>query len=691
MLRLTIAFLILFSSVTGLAAHANHASLSKHDLNLMPWPAHLEMQPGTFRLNEHFSIAVLGHPADRIYGGATRLLRRLGRRTGIFFHQGFVTNKDTNSDAALVIRVHRPGQVKLGEDESYRLRVSPRQIELSAEDDIGALRGLQTVLQLVRSDQSRYYVPDVKINDHPRFSWRGLMIDVARHFEPVNVIERELNGMAAVKLNVLHLHLSDDQGFRIQSKTFPKLASMGSRGKFYTQQQMKQIIKYANDRGIRVVPEFDLPAHSTSWFVGYPQYASAPGPYQLKVKYVHHNAVFDPTKPDTYHFLARFFKEMTSLFPDQYMHIGGDENNGMQWNNNPRIQAFMKAHGIKDTAALQTYFIGKLSKIITQDGKKIVGWDEILQPGVPQSAVIQSWRSKQSLYEAARKGHPTILSKGYYLPRMHSAAYYYKNDPIPPDSDLAPKVKQHILGGEAAMWGEFIKPATIDSRIWPYAAAIAERLWSPDRLQNVHWMYKRLHTVSLRLGALGLTHIKNQTMLLRQLAGRRDIRPLKILVNVIKPVKAYRRIEGDKTYTLLSPFTSIADAATAEAWKARQFNDRVKQFIAHPNPDLERKIRADLTMWKKNAPALKTLIEQSPDLHEVEPLARSLAKLARIGLQALSDYDNKRVSPNRWVDQTTDAFIHTRQPAAATELQIVDAVEKLVQMVEQNTADSNRL
>jgi hexosaminidase len=513
---------------------------------------------------------------------------------------------------------------------------------------------------------------------------------VSRHFEPVNVIERNIDGMAAVKLNVLHLHLSDDQGFRIQSKTFPKLAGMGSRGNFYTQQQMKRIIKYANDRGIRVVPEFDLPAHSTSWFVGYPQYASAPGPYKLKVKYVRHNAVFDPTKPGTYRFLSRFFKEMTSLFPDEYVHIGGDENNGVQWNNNPHIQAFMKAHGIKDTAALQTYFIGKLSKIITQDGKKIVGWDEILQPGVPQSAVIQSWRSKQSLYNAARKGHPTILSKAYYLPRMHSAAYYYKNDPIPPDSNLAPKVKKHILGGEAAIWGEFVKPATIDSRIWPYTAAIAERFWSPDRLQNVRWMYKRLHTVSLRLEALGLTHIKNRNMLLRQLADRRDIRPLKILVSVVKPVKAYRRIAGDKGYTLLAPFTSIADAATAEAWKARQFNDRVKRFIAHPSPDLERKIRADLALWKKNDATLETLIEQSPDLHEAEPLARSLAKLARIGLQALSDYDNQRVPSHQWVGQTTKAFIQARQPAAATELQIVDAVEKLVQMAESNTTDSNR-
>jgi hexosaminidase len=202
-------------------------------------------------------------------------------------------------------------------------------------------------------------------------------------------------------------------------------------------------------------------------------------------------------------------------------------------------------------------------------------------------------------------------------------------------------------------------------------------------------MYERLHAVSLRLEALGLTHIKNQNMLLRQLAGQRDIRPLKTLVNVIAPVTGYQRGEG-KVYTIHSPFTSIADAAKPNAWTALQFNDSVKRFIAHPNSDLERDIRADLTLWKKNAPALKTIIEHSPHLHKAKPLASSLAKLARIGLQALSDYDKKHVPPNHWVDQTTDAFIHARQPAAATKLQIVGAVEKLVQYSARNAPDNSR-
>jgi hexosaminidase len=242
-------------------------------------------------------------------------------------------------------------------------------------------------------------------------------------------------------------------------------------------------------------------------------------------------------------------------------------------------------------------------------------------------------------------------------------------------------VRKNILGGEATMWSELVTQRTIDSRIWPRTAAIAERLWSPDRLQNVKWMYQRLHAVSLRLGELGLTHIKNQTMLLRQLAGQRNIRPLKILVNVIEPLKGYHRIAsgGVVRYTTYSPLTLIADAATADAWTALQFNDLVDRFVKHPRDlDLEEDIRYDLRLWKQNNPALETMIEDSPALHEVQPIARSLAKLSRIGLRALKFHDRNRPPPRQWARKTTTAFIQARQPAAKVKLKIVDAVEKLV-------------
>lgn len=681
MKRLLLFCLIITIGVVEVDAQ-NTPSVPMDSLNLMPWPAHITMQPGEFRIQSDFTITVKGNPANRIYGGATRMLRRLDRRTGLFFSQNFVTaQSDTVKNPSLVIQVTRPGKVVLGEDESYQLDVAPAGITLKAEDDIGALHGLQTILQLVQADTSGFYLPAVRIKDQPRFKWRGLMIDVSRHFEPINVIKRELDGMAFVKMNVLHLHLTDDQGFRIQSKTYPKLAEMGSDGKYFTQQQIKDIIKYANDRGIRVVPEFDLPGHSTSWFVSYPQYASAPGPYKVQDKFGIFNPVFDPTNPKTYSFLDKFIKEMANLFPDEYMHIGGDENNGVQWHNNPRIQAFMKKHNMTTTAELQTYFVQKLARIVTKYHKKVVGWDEILQPGVPQSAIIQSWRGKQSLYEAARKGHQVLLSNGYYIDLLHPAARHYENDPIPPDANLKPEVAKRILGGEATMWGELVTPLTIDSRIWPRTAAIAERLWSPDSLQNIDWMYKRLHVINLELEQIGMTQIRNQGVILRNLAGHYGIRPLKILVNVIAPLQGYRR-NSNGMYTNHSPLTMIADAATADPWTALKFNERVSRFLAHPSPALEKQIRADLNMWKENNAALESIIHHSPALDQIRPIAQSLARLSNLGLQALDYYDQNKRPPDDWARDTTNVFIEARKPAGKTTLRIVNSVEKLVTLAE---------
>src|SRR6185312_12605660 len=286
------------------------------------------------------------------------------------------------------IHVRRPAVLKIGEDESYRLHVDSQHAVLTATDGLGALHGLQTFLQLVQADPAGHYLPAVDIRDKPRFKWRGLMVDVARHFEPMNVIERNLRGMAAVKLNVLHLHLSDNQGFRIQSKVYPELTAEGSRGQYFTQTQIKTIIRYADDRGIIVVPEFDLPAHAVSWLVSHPELASAPGPYHLYTHFGGKNPAFDPSNPETYRFLGGFFREMASLFPGDYIHIGGDENSGQQWNNNPYIQAYMQP-SIPSDEALQTQFIQKLARLINADGKQVIGWDEILQPGLEKGAIIQ--------------------------------------------------------------------------------------------------------------------------------------------------------------------------------------------------------------------------------------------------------------------------------------------------------------
>ena len=307
-------------------------------INLMPIPYQYELTGGKFRIDKSFTVSVDGKEGERIFNAAKRMLYRLQGRTGIFLTNPFVITEDESS--LMKIETKRIGNIKLGEDESYKLEVTKDGILLSAETDIGAIRGIETVLQLLDADSSGYFIPTINVNDKPRFQWRGLMIDAARHFMPVEVIKRNLDGMAAVKLNVFHWHLSDDQGFRVECTTFPKLTELGSDGDYYTQQQIKEIIKYADERGIRVMPEFDLPGHATSWLTAYPQYASMPGSYSIERNWGIFDPTFDPTKEKTYNFFDKFFKEMSSLFTDEYIHIGGDENSGKQWDDSPEIQKF---------------------------------------------------------------------------------------------------------------------------------------------------------------------------------------------------------------------------------------------------------------------------------------------------------------------------------------------------------------
>lgn len=654
-------------------------ALKQSGLNLMPWPAHISLQEGRLTLSSKFNISVSGKPGDRVYDAANRVLQHLQRRTGIFLDQHRVTAQSNDPQADLIIRVKRPGVLKIGEDESYQLTVNSQQAVLTATDGLGALHGLQTLLQLVQDGDKAYYLPAVSIRDQPRFKWRGLMIDVARNFQPMAVIKRNIRGMTAVKMNVLHLHLSDNQGFRIQSKTFPKLAKMGSFDhEYFTQTQMREIIRYAGDRGIIVVPEFDLPAHAQAWFVSHPELASAPGPFPREIHFGARNPAFDPTNPQTYEFLGKFFKEMAGLFPGPYMHIGGDENYAHGWTNNPAIQAYMKPP-ITTNAELQTEFINKLAKLVHADGKQVIGWDEVLQPGIPADTIIQVWRGKKSLYEAARKGHRTILSDGYYLDLLHSAADYYQNDPIPEGTKLSAAARKNILGGEAEQWSELVRPATIDSRVWPSTAAIAERLWSPRDVNDVKWMYKRLHVVSLWLEARGLMHLHAQAMLLRELGNGYDTGPLKVLVDVISPLQGYKRV-GSRTYSVFSPLASLADAATANPWAAIQFKQWVKQYADTRDAASEDKIRAQLKQWIANDPALETVIAGSPRLHAAKPLAKSLAALSKIGLRALSYLDKNQPAPRAWAKGTTDDFLAARKSAIATELRIVDPIEQLVVM-----------
>jgi hexosaminidase len=293
--------------------------------NLMPAPASLQFQAGRLPITKHFAISTSKYSDARLQRAIGRITHRLELHTGIEFETAPAGAGGFNT---LIVEVQQSGDFvqSVNEVEAYTLKVTPTQAFLKADTVVGALRGLETLLQLVGSDRDGYFVPAVNILDQPRFHWRGLLIDVCRHWQPVEVIKRNLDGMAAVKLNVLHWHLTDDQGVRIESKKYAKLTEMGSAGDYYTQDQVREIVAYARDRGIRVIPEFDMPGHTTAWLAGYPQLGSAPGPYNIEHAFGVFDPALDPTRENTYEFLDGFLGEMAALFPDAYVHIGGDEN-----------------------------------------------------------------------------------------------------------------------------------------------------------------------------------------------------------------------------------------------------------------------------------------------------------------------------------------------------------------------------
>jgi hexosaminidase len=676
---------VIFATLALFCSSALLAQEKVMQPELMPMPAKIEFQTGKFSLTDSFRIAITGNADERLYSGATRALRRLAGRTGLFFQQDFLRPNVTVASPSLTIHCERPGQIKFGEDESYTLTIVPAQIFLAAKTDLGALRGLETFLQLLAVDEEGYYFPNVKIEDAPRFPWRGLMIDASRHFMPVEVVKRNLDAMAAVKLNVLHWHLSDDQGFRVESKAWPKLDELGSDGLYYTQVQIREVIAYAAERGIRVVPEFDVPGHATSWIAAYPELASAPGPYAIERKWGIFLPALNPANKFTYKFLDKLFGEMAALFPDAYFHIGGDEVEGEQWNANTAIQAFMKKQNISDNHALQAYFNNRVLKILTKHGKIMIGWDEILHETMPKNIVIQSWRGREAMVKAAQEGYQSILSNGYYIDLIQPTDFHYLNDPLPADTPLSPDQQKKILGGETTMWAEYVSPETVDSRIWPRTAAIAERFWSPQNVNDVDDMYRRLEVISFQLEEHGLTHEKNYAMMLRRLTRNQDITPLKNFVDVIEPVKIYNR-SRQRSYTSYSPLTRVVDASRPDAAVARKFRRSVDDYLETRNQDhtSTEQIKSALELWRDNHQTLLPIIKASPILIEIESLSKDLSEIAGIGLEALTFLEQNQTAAAAWKDEKLQVLSRAKEPRGQTELMVVSAIEKLVVAASEN-------
>jgi hexosaminidase len=645
-------------------------------LPLMPLPAHIQPGEGRFVVDKSFSIDLRGHADARVKRAADRFLSNLSRRTGVLFGAG------PGTKANFIISGYGDGEKiqKLSEDETYRLEVSSTEVHLSAPNPLGVIHGLQTFLQLAQAGPEGTTVPAVVIADTPRFPWRGLLIDVSRHFMPVEVIKRNLDGMEAVKFNVLHWHLSDDQGFRVESKKFPKLQQMSSDGQYYTQAQIKEVIVYARDRGIRVVPEFDVPGHTTSWFVAYPDLASGPGPYQISRHFGVHDAAMDPTRDHTYHFLDDFIGEMSRLFPDEYFHIGGDEVNGKQWDSNSAIGAFKRRHHLKNHLDLQAYFNGRLEKIVRKHRKVMVGWDEILHADLPKEVVVQSWRGQQSLADAARQGYRGLLSYGYYLDLMQPASQHYSIDPLNgAAAGLSPEETKRILGGEACMWAELVTPDNIDERIWPRAAAIAERLWSPPNLGDLDSLYVRLQAASENLKAAGVLHQTDYRAMLERLAGGTDARPLRVLADVLEPVKGYSRTRA-KAYEVTTPLNRLVDAVRPESDTGRNFAQMTQRLLNQSASAEEiAAMRSQLSAWQENDQRLEPLLQSNALLQEVVPLSQNLASAATAGLRALDYLGAGGRAPAAWRDQQLVLLKEAQKPQAEMLNTVVASVQKLIE------------
>jgi hexosaminidase len=733
---------------TPLISEADRAAIY-----LMPLPAKLELNSGSIDLTRGLAVRFEGNTDTRIKEAANRLMRRINLKTGI--------NIENESGISLVINCLENSNQKIQqaqEDESYTLLINKNQIKLEAPAPFGVLRGVETLLQLVVELDGSWEIPHVEIVDGPRFPWRGLMLDACRHWMPKDVVLRTIDAMAAVKMNVFHWHLSEDQGFRVESKVFPKLHEIGSNGKYYTQDEIKEVIQYALIRGVRVVPEFDLPGHSKSWQIAYPELSSVDYPLEFGMKKgMAFEPPIDPTKERTYEFLDALVGEMAGLFPDPYLHIGGDEVNPKYWNENPSILDFMQKNGIQDHHGLQAYFNKRMHAILTKHNKMMLGWDEILHPDLGEDIVVQSWRSHKSLFEAVQRGGTAILSSGYYLDLILPAGTHYSLDPlvlegavdIEPDTSfwkmydltldiagnemqsqlvifdrdpgnvfgyfammenrtafksgvlasgklefkfdgpagemkyegemlndsiagklflgllgfnasgvqsggnalpgtkmpvtevmkpLTENEKSRIIGGEACQWAEFVDHENVESRIWPRAAAIAEKLWSPQELTtDVEDMYRRLIVTSDQLTLQGSTHHTQYDAKLRTLISEDGIGYLKILLDILEEVKYHNRmqtlIEMDMVYLPDFPLDRVVDAVRPESMEARAFNKAVDSFIDNKRMEARDEIYSQIERWQHNHESLMPFFPVSTKLQDIQKISEELSLRFRCHLE----------------------------------------------------------
>lgn len=502
---------------------------------LIPKPVSVTATGKSFKLtNETVIYAESGN--DQLNNVANMLSTELNGATGF-------VNKVENISGSVpekgIFLTLTGADAQVG-SEGYELVIEKDLITLKAAQPAGLFYGIQTLLQLVplkaegAAEPKEVRISTGTIRDYPTYAWRGSMLDVARHFFSVDDVKRYIDMIAAYKMNILHLHLTDDQGWRIEMHSYPKLNSIGSwrdstlighfkdtpakyervrYGSYYTKKEIKEVIAYANVRGINIIPEIDIPGHSRATITAYPEFSTDPnnkwGVAATWGMYNRQNNVLSPN-PKTFAFLRAVFHELADMFPSPYIHVGGDECSKLWWKQSPEAQAFIKANNLKDEFGLQTYFIKQVSQYLAEKGKKVIGWHEIMEGKLDTSTIVMNWGNDAKAVEAAEKGYPIIMTPGkpYYFDHYQSkdpkdslaihgynpleAVYVY--EPVPASVNKK-GLSDKIMGGQANVWTEYMGyPTKVDYMIFPRMTAVSETLWSQKSQKNYNDFLNRLKT-----------------------------------------------------------------------------------------------------------------------------------------------------------------------------------------------------
>ena len=490
----------------------------KSDLNLVPVPAKMKINPGQFIIRSNTTI-VLSSDNPEMRNAVTVFNNLLNRAAG-FRLQITVSPASSN---AIVCKINPA----LSNAEAYKLSVQKELIVVEAKTPKGIFYGMQTLRQLLPFQIERPFlsntawtVPCIEIEDEPRFGYRGLMLDVCRHFMPKEFVFKFIDMLAYHKMNTLHWHLTEDQGWRIEIKKYPRLTQIGAfrnrtlegryttpekrkwdntrYGGFYTQEEIKEVVEYAQRRFITVIPEIEMPGHAIAALASYPELSCTGGPFEVEGLWGVFNDIFCP-KEETFTFLENVLSEVIDLFPSEYIHIGGDEAPKIRWKNCAHCQDLMKREGLKDEHELQSYFIKRIEKFIESKGKRIIGWDEILEGGLAPNATVMSWQGEAGGIEAAKQNHDVIMAPNSYFyldyyqadPKTQPLSIggfvplwkVYSYNPMP--SSLTPAEAKHILGVQGNIWTEYISDtAHVEYMAFPRGAAVAEIGWSPESKRN---------------------------------------------------------------------------------------------------------------------------------------------------------------------------------------------------------------